>query len=322
MKSFRTIASICTVFAGIAVAGAALAQSSRTPALVGQWNFQTATGATSNNGVSVDLIGKGVLSISQNPGGLTATISWLNERGQVTTTRKVEGSYADGGAVFTHPGTRTTSGRGGKDISTEVRISWTLQAKGDVLSGQRLVETDEDEPKPVTGTRVDPLVALPPIAPLAAPDSAQDGAPERGPSTPAERARVVQMALDAEKSPLQIQARDGEWLEAWVNDIPDLTFNKSAPASWLSAVVKGDAREAIKFQYKASVMAFQINNPQQAELQSANDLAGMEGVLRAYESLLRKNPHYRCVKLDLALKARNQGELPGFLKTVSGRDPD
>ncbi len=45
-------------------------------------------------------------------------------------------------------------------------------------------------------------------------------------------------------------------------------------------------------------------------------------MLRAYEVLVAKNTNYRSVKLDMALKARTQGELPAFLKAVAGRDPD
>lgn len=322
MEWFRTFARTCILLAGIAASSSGLAQSSATLPLVGQWNIQTATGATTTNGVSVDLITKGLLGIRRSPSGLTATISWLDERGQITGTRTVEGTYSNGSAIFTHTGTRSRSGRDGRDISTEVKISWTLHAKGDVLSGERLVETYEDEPKPVTGTRVSALSAPALAASMAAPHPAQESPPERGPSTPAERARVVQMAVDAEKDPRPVQARDGTWLENWVNEIPDLTFNQSAPASWLNAVVKGDLRETFQFQYKASVMAFQIKHPKQAALQSANDLAGMEGVLHAYEALVRENARYRCARLDLALKARNQGQLPAFLLAVAGRDPD
>ncbi len=314
MTLFRPFARACILFAGLAVSGSVLAQSSATPALVGQWHFQTATGTTTTNGESVDFISKGVMHITQNPTGLSAAISWLDERGQITKTRKVDGSYSNGTALFTHPGTRTRSGRNGKDISTEVKIHWTLQAKGELLSGQRLVDTDGEVPKPVTGSRANGLATQLAAAPAST--------PERGPSTPAERARVVQMALDAEQNPQQVQARDGAWLATWVNDVPDLTFTNSALARWLSATVKGELREPIKFQYTASAMAFQIKNPEQEQPQPAIDLAGMEGVLRAYEALVRTNANHRSVKLDLALKARTQGELPAFVQSVSGRDAE
>ena len=48
----------------------------------------------------------------------------------------------------------------------------------------------------------------------------------------------------------------------------------------------------------------------------------MEGVLCAYEALVRESASLRSTRLDLALKARNHGQLAAFLQTVSGRDPD
>jgi hypothetical protein len=67
-------------------------------------------------------------------------------------------------------------------------------------------------------------------------------------------------------------------------------------------------------------MAFQIQNPALAEKQSENDLAGIDGVLRAYETLLSQGDQHRSEKMDAALASRNKGELPAFLKKLSGRD--
>ncbi|UQV43803.1 M20/M25/M40 family metallo-hydrolase [Janthinobacterium lividum] len=288
----------------------------QTPALVGQWQFQTATGTTTTNGVEVDLIDTGILDITEEQGGMRATIAWLDERGQLTSPRTVNGTVGPAGTVFRHGGKRVSTGRNGKDISTEVTIRWTLQAKGKVLSGERLVETDENEPKPVNGTRLKERY-VPPTLPAALPAATADSA-ARGPSTPAERARVVQMA--AQHDPLALQQRDGAWLSAWIDDIPDLTLEASALDGWLNIAPRAATREALRFQYLASVMAFQIEHPDQIGQQSASDLAGIQGVLHAYETLLRQDSRYRSAKLDAALAARRQDRLPAFLATLSGRN--
>ncbi|MGK5055668.1 M28 family metallopeptidase [Janthinobacterium sp. LB2P49] len=288
----------------------------QTPALVGQWQFQTATGTTTTNGVEVDLIDTGILDITEEQGGMRATIAWLDERGQLTPPRTVNGTVGPAGTVFRHGGKRVSTGRNGKDISTEVTIRWTLQAKGKVLSGERLVETDENEPKPVNGTRLKERY-VPPTLPAALPAATADSA-ARGPSTPAERARVVQMA--AQHDPLALQQRDGAWLSAWIDDIPDLTLEASALDGWLNIAPRAATREALRFQYLASVMAFKIEHPDQTGQQSASDLAGMQGVLHAYETLLRQDSRYRSAKLDAALAARRQDRLPAFLATLSGRN--
>lgn len=301
------------VLAVAALPGALYAQ---VPALAGQWQFQTATGTTTTNGVEVDLINTGILDITEDQGSLRATISWLDERGQLTSPRTVNGTSGPAGSVFTHGGKRVSTGRNGKEVSTEVTIRWTLLAKDDLLSGERLVETDENEPKPVSGMRLKERY-VPPALPAALPGTAAS-ATARGPSTPAERARVVQMA--AQHDPLALQQSDGAWLSAWIDAIPDLTFGASMPDDWLNTAPTPATREALRFQYLASVMAFQIEHPEQDRQQGGRDLAGMQGVLRAYETLLRQDKLNRSAKLDAALAARQQDRLPAFLATLSGRD--
>jgi carboxypeptidase Q len=195
-----------------------------------------------------------------------------------------------------------------------VTIRWTLQANGDLLSGERLVESDEYEPKPVTGIRL-----RQPYMPVVLPVVAASDA-ERGPSTPAERTRVVQMALAAQQDPLAVQQRDGAWLRAWIDAIPDFTLAASTLEEWLTIAPNAAIREAIGFQYQASAMAFQIQHPDMAGQQPSIDLAAMDGVLHAYVTLLRQDQRHRSPKLDLALAARNQHSLPAFLATLSGRD--
>ncbi|MDZ5636224.1 M28 family metallopeptidase [Janthinobacterium sp. GMG1] len=304
------------VLAVAALPGTLYAQ---TPALAGQWQFQTATGTTTTNGVEADLIDTGILDITEEQDGLRATIAWLDERGQLTPPRTVHGTAGPAGTagtIFRHSGKRVSTGRNGKEVSTDVTIRWTLHAKGDVLSGERLVETDENEPKPVSGRRLQQRYVPPVLPPAAAPS----GAAARGPSTPAERARVVQMATEAQRNPLAVQQRDGAWLTEWIEAIPDFTLPASALESWLSIASQATIREAMVFQYLASVMAFQIEHPDQAGQQSASDLAGMQGVLRAYETLLRQDKLHRSAKLDAAQAARRHDRLPAFLATLSGRN--
>ena len=288
------------------------AQAKTLTAIIGQWNFETAIGTTRTGDKEIDIIGKGIMQIRQKEQTLTATIGWLDDRGDVRSLRTMEGTVSKGNAIFTHSGTRTHTSPRGKEISTEVNVIWTLQADDNVLSGTRLVAHGDDAAKAVNGTRSTSL-----IKPLVVTSTTPV---ERGPSTPEERARVVKMALDSEKNPIQIQAENGEWLTKWVNDVPDLILNRAAVEDWLARASKQEINEIVKFQFIASVMSFQIQNPALASKQSANDLAGVEGVLRAYETLLSKDVNHRSVKMDNALAARNKGELSDFLKKLSGRD--
>lgn len=305
--------SLASAFTATALqAQTAQTSSALTTSIIGQWNFETATGTNRTGNEEVDIISKGVINIAQKGQGLVANIAWFDERNEVRSLRQMEGNLANGTAVFSHSGTRTHTSPRGKEINSEVKVIWTLFAKDKGLSGSRQVVYGDDPAKPVTGTR-----STSKIMPTAITSTE---AIERGPSTPEERARVVQMALDAEKNPLQIQAANGDWLKKWVNDIPDLTLKYGAVSDWLGRAAKQECREAIKFQFTASVMAFQIKNPAEAEKQSANDKAGVEGALRAYATLLSQDDKYRSAKLDSAVAARDKGELPVFLKILSGRD--
>lgn len=294
-----------------ALSGALHAQS---VALPGYWEFQTATGTTTVNGTEVDLIDKGVLHVTYDGAVPTATISWLDEQGQLSSTRQVKGKTSAAGTVFRHTGKRTTSGRGGKKTSVEVTIRWTLRTVGDRLVGERLVETDEKEPKPITGVRLKAAYVAPPRAAIPAPQA------ERGPATAEERKRVVELAQAAHIDPQAAEARDGAWLRQWIQEVPDLTLNPGVVDGWLTIASKPAVRDALDFQYMASAMAAQIAHPELAGQQKASELAGMKGALTAYQNLLRKHPQYRTAKLDAALAAQVQGTLATFINTLSGRE--
>lgn len=305
--------SLASVFTPIALqAQTVQTASALASSIIGQWNFETATGTNRTGNEEIDVMSKGVINITKKGQGLVANIAWFDERGEVRSLRQMDGNLINGSAVFSHSGTRIHTTPRGKEISTEVKVIWTLQAKDNALNGSRQVVFGDDAAKPVVGMRSASLIM--PTAVTAT------NPVERGPSTPEERARVVQMALDSEKNPIQIQMANGEWLRKWVSDVPDLTLNYGAVSDWLGRAAKQESREAIKFQFTASVMAFQIKNPAEADKQSANDLAGVSGALRAYETLLNQSDIYRSAKLDSALAARNKGELPAFLKSLSGRD--
>ncbi len=138
----------------------------------------------------------------------------------------------------------------------------------------------------------------------------------RGPSTPEERARVVKLADESRKDPLAVHAADGAWLEQWINDVPDYILKPEAVAMWCKRTAKGEMRKIIQFQYSASAMGYQIkhNLPEAktAPEMAAVDLAGLDGVLAAYEVLLAKDEANRSPKMDEAVARRNKGELAAF----------
>lgn len=314
---YKWVASLLFLY-GVAFSSVASAQSNANTSLVGLWNFQTVIGTENEK----DVVGYGVMKIAPNNQAkskqLTAHIVWLDDKGIGRSTREMLGELKDAQVVFTHSGIRTHTSGKGKAVDTEVKVTWTLNAETNTLVGKRQIRRtdgvvdDDDMSKPVTGTRSN-ASSLPAVIAVVAPQ-------ERGPSTVEERARVVKIALDAENNLQQVFEQNNVWLDQWITDIPDITFRTGGVADWLKRAVPAEFRAQLYFQFCASAIAFQINNPTLAEKPAVYSLAGLEGALRAYEKLVSANPNLRSAKLTQAITARNKGELAAFIQTLSGRD--
>lgn len=154
---------------------------------------------------------------------------------------------------------------------------------------------------------------------LAAPALAAD----RGPSTPEENARVVAIAAASDKDPIAtMTSADGRWFEKWVDEVPDYMLGPDKGAFWfMTTAAKGDLKRVLRFQHTVSAAAFQvqkhITDPEKnpAELE-AKTIAAVEGVLRAYEALVARNPENRSEQVDQAIAARNKGTLAEFVNAL------
>lgn len=132
----------------------------------------------------------------------------------------------------------------------------------------------------------------------------------RGPSTTEERQKAVEIVRALEARPLHKDARDARgWLVVWLAEIPDITV------SFCSALLGPTFEHEKKYgaelavQQAFSSAAFMIENPAQAADDEAVRLAGVEGVLRTYQSLLAEKPKARFPSLDGLLKAKSEGTL-------------
>lgn len=145
----------------------------------------------------------------------------------------------------------------------------------------------------------------------------------RGPSTVEERARVVKIAAESRKDPLGVQAANANWFEEWISGVPDVHFRPEGVAKWCMKNAKGDMRKIIQFQFGASYVAYQLEHTifdaQTPEDVRAVNLAALEGVLAAYETLLAQDPKNRSTKMDEALVIRGKGQLAAFADTIAAQ---
>ncbi len=164
--------------------------------------------------------------------------------------------------------------------------------------------------------RTAPLILPALIATMALPIHAEG----RGPSTPEERARVLQLAVEAAKDPIGASARDGRWFDKWLEEIPDIAFGPEAPARWCESNAKGDLRRVLRFEYQLGGVAYQIQHqipePKTLADKLAIHQAALEQVLQAYASLRDAKPGNGSPKMDEALAAREKGDLPAFVKSL------
>lgn len=158
-------------------------------------------------------------------------------------------------------------------------------------------------------------------ATLAAPASAQA---TRGPTTPDEATRIVGLAAAADKDPVgTMTSADGRWFQKWAEEAPDYQLGPDKGVFWAatSGAAKGELKRVLRFQHTVSTAAWQVEHkvldPMLDEAQmEAKTLAGMEGLLRAYETLAAKAEANRSPQMDEALALRNSGRLAAFVKAL------
>ena len=155
---------------------------------------------------------------------------------------------------------------------------------------------------------------------LALPAHAHTG---RGPAMPEEAAHVAQIATASDRDTVAtMTSADGRWFQKWSDDVPDYNFGPDRAAFWLmNGAAKGELKRVVIFQHAVSTAAFQlqhhIQDPRKtAESLDSVTLAGLEGVLRAYENMLPTHPAIRSAELDEALAARDKGTLAQFVAAL------
>jgi TPR repeat protein len=133
--------------------------------------------------------------------------------------------------------------------------------------------------------------------------------PSRGPSTPEERAYAILLTRTLEKDPISLDASAARaWLGTWWDEVPDIAVR---PCNLVDAP-NHEPYEYGKELYEQitySEGAFILENPVTSTDWNAAFLAGMNGALRAYESILKQNPTAKSAFLDDLRLQRDNGQL-------------
>jgi len=136
---------------------------------------------------------------------------------------------------------------------------------------------------------------------------------KRGPSTPEERAKVVQIAKALENDPVAATMRpEREWLVRFLIDVPDINLKLCGASFPYEKKFKfGPDLLAVSMAGMASSI---IEHPETAKDSAVVGQAGLEAVLRAYTKLLETHPKDHSKKLDESLVHQKDGTLPELFK--------
>lgn len=142
-------------------------------------------------------------------------------------------------------------------------------------------------------------------------------AQKRGPSTPEERGRAVNLTRALEADPFNKDAPDARrWLFTWLADVPDISV--TICPDFLKPIMGKDkdySSEIIGQSIYGSA-AFIIENPDQANDNEAIYLAGLESSLRVYESILKVKPKAKWAFLDGLIEKRSKEELDDYVRDI------
>lgn len=142
----------------------------------------------------------------------------------------------------------------------------------------------------------------------------------RGPSTPEERARALQLTKASEANLMNgLSDQDRSWFFTFLQEVPDLTFNAGPVGAWCVKSVKMSQAPAVVFHVMLAAVAFQIEHPDRAQDAEAADQATLESFLRAYQNLVKASPEARSAELDRAVSLRDQGTLTTFVRELRAK---
>ena len=136
----------------------------------------------------------------------------------------------------------------------------------------------------------------------------------RPPSTPADREQAVRFAHALEEDPLGAQAAEQRgWVLGFLDAAPDVHVNVCLEL--IGPLLKSDkpSIDALTLQLAISTGAFVIEHPETARDDAATSLAGLLGVLKAYEHVIQVSPTSRLKFLEDLLRKRDNGDLPSFV---------
>jgi hypothetical protein len=130
------------------------------------------------------------------------------------------------------------------------------------------------------------------------------------PSLPEERAKVLDIAKRSERDPISKVAKDDRgWMVAWISETPDFMLIVCSESLTPLLLSKKEDQTAIWFSGFAGSAAFVVEHPESMRDINAVNMAGVQSALRAYQSVVAKNPNFKIAGMDELLAKSIDGRL-------------
>jgi hypothetical protein len=147
--------------------------------------------------------------------------------------------------------------------------------------------------------------------------AASDSGQQRGPSTPEERARAVEMTNYLETTPLAKDAKDYRAkLLLFLTEVPDITVSLCTNVLGETKRVKGDYDSELVGQLAFSQAKFIIEHPDKAQDKAAVYLATVGGVLRTWQAIKTAKPKAKFPLMDELLQKQQAGTLAEYVNSA------
>jgi hypothetical protein len=138
-----------------------------------------------------------------------------------------------------------------------------------------------------------------------------------GSTTSEERQRVVAIAHKLEATPLdQTLSTERDWAKQWVVENPDVRIKMCLQVVGNLRSPKYKFRLEMYTQMMLSSAAFLIEHPASVGDHLAENVGGLQGVLKAYSAIVKNNPDPEAHSklLDDLLQKQNQGKLLDYAR--------
>lgn len=128
-----------------------------------------------------------------------------------------------------------------------------------------------------------------------------------------EKEMLIKAAHFLEEKPFDKDAKNVRgWAVKWASDTNDVTVIVCGGTAAPIMDKKSKFGSELLAQYLIAMTAFKLQNPINTD-ENAAQTAGLESVLKTYETMLKENPKAKAAGLEELLAKRNNNELAKFV---------